>query len=306
MAEIFPFLNMRGPEFLKLYLGALVVATILAILIRRLASTPSDKLDQNPPLNPYDISFLIGGKRRTMEAAIAALVHEEILRIDSVKGTVCAVKQLGLSAHPALRGVHEAIAAAGAKGLSYVKAIRTSPAGVFSGIEEKLEYYGLIVPWGRAMMIRLATFTLIASVIAMGAAKISIGLERGRPIGFLGVLTFFAVCIALYMLFSPPRRSVRGNAYAKDLAERADILRAAAGSGGPGLGGGDVATVAGLYGVGVLGGMLLGDLRVVHQRYVHRTSDAHSTNGTSCGSSGCGGSSCGGGCGGGGCGGCGS
>ncbi len=301
MTEIFPFLDMRGPEFLKLYVGSLIAATLLAILIRWLASFPFDYSDNNPPLNPYDISFLMGGKRRTMEAAIAALVHEEVLRIDTTDGYVQVAKGITHGVHPALRKLHEAVAAAGSNGLSYVKAIGVSPSGLFPEIEEKLEHYGLIVPWGRGMLVRMGTFALIATVGAMGAAKISIGLERNRPVDILILLTCIAVGIALVMLFKRPHRTVRGDRYVKDFSGRAEILRAAAATGAPGLGGADVAMVAGLYGVGILGGVLLSDLRTVHQRFVQPVSDGSSSSdsSSSCSS----GSSCGGG--GGGCGGCG-
>jgi uncharacterized protein (TIGR04222 family) len=302
MTEFLPFLDMRGPEFLKLYIGSLIAATLVAMLIRWLASFPFDYPNNNPPLNPYDVSFLMGGKCRTMEAAIAALVQEKILRIDTTNGHIHLMTGLVHGAHPALRAVHDTVAAAGTKGLAYVKAIRTAPSGLFPDIEEKLEYYGLIVPWGRGMLVRIGTFTLMALVGAMGAAKISIGLERKRPVEILVILTCVAVGIALYMLFNAPHRSVRGNRYAKDFAERADILRAAASTGAPGLASGDVAMVAGLYGVGILGGVLLSDLRTVHQRFVQPVSDGTSSDSSSCGGSSCGG----GGCGGGGCGGCGS
>jgi len=308
MTEFLPFLDMRGPEFLKLYFALVLGTTVVAALIRWLASFPFDYPNNNPPLNAYDVAFLKGGKRRTMEAAIAALVHEEFVHIDTKDGKLRVAKGIGNNAHPALRAVFDAIAGTGTKGLAYIKAIRTSPEGTFPPIEEKLAHYELIVPWGRGILVRLGTFLMIALVGLVGAAKISIGLERERPVGILVVLTVITGLIAFFMLFKSLHRSVRGNRYAKDFGERAEILRAAAASGGPGLGAADVAMVAGLYGVGVLGGVALGDLRMIHQRYMHHTSDAHSsTAGSSCGGSGCGGSSCGGGgCGGGGCGGCGS
>jgi uncharacterized protein (TIGR04222 family) len=71
--------GISGPQFVALYVVALIVATIVTFVWRsrsRNAVVPPGQ----PPLTPEQIAFLAGGPNRMVDAALAALIEREAIR----------------------------------------------------------------------------------------------------------------------------------------------------------------------------------------------------------------------------------
>ena len=78
-----PF-DLRGTEFLKLYIVLFFVALAAAILLRRWARRDMPPSTTAPPeLDAYEVAYLAGGMRRAVNAAIASLINQGHLEVIS-------------------------------------------------------------------------------------------------------------------------------------------------------------------------------------------------------------------------------
>jgi uncharacterized protein (TIGR04222 family) len=161
----------------------------------------------------------------------------------------------------------------------------------------------LLVGFGQRMIARLVPFAVAMSVPAIGLIKLSIGLERGKPVVFLVILLVISTVISLFAFLRRPFRSRRGDRLLDRLRrEHADLQKKAWDPRFEGLDkpGPALAMGVALFGLSVLAGGPMADL----QRTLTPPSGGGCGTSGGCGSDGGGGDG-GGGCGGGGCGGCG-
>src|SRR5918911_2324135 len=77
-------LDMRGPEFLALYIGLVVVALVLAAFLRsRLRGRAAVIIrPEAMRLDPYETAYLSGGDRLAVNVALASLYHRQLLTVD--------------------------------------------------------------------------------------------------------------------------------------------------------------------------------------------------------------------------------
>jgi uncharacterized protein (TIGR04222 family) len=167
---------------------------------------------------------------------------------------------------------------------------------LLASIRRKLEQLGLYE--GNDVTTRLGRASALVMLIAVvfGAAKINVGMSRGKPVAFLVVLTVVAAVTAVAFLNAPQRRSRTGDDVLRMLRDRYAALEATARTRSESVTPNDLALSVGLFGVAVLYG-------TAHASLVRAMAPQSSGDGSGGGSDGGGG--CGGGCGGGGCGGCG-
>src|SRR5262249_28815318 len=79
-------LDWRGPEFLAFYVVLFLAAVAVAFFLRRFLRLPGDEPSQEAlELSPYEVAYLAGGEELAVNAAMARLVHEEVLAVDAVK-----------------------------------------------------------------------------------------------------------------------------------------------------------------------------------------------------------------------------
>ena len=134
-------------------------------------------------------------------------------------------------------------------------------------------------------------------LLFFSVGKIVVALSRGRTnLGFL--ILFTAIALLLLYRAALSGRTVRGDAFLKEMQNLFGSLKLRAGQLRPGGASSEVAMLAAVWGVGALSAETFGWSWT--DKFFQKAS---SSSGSSCGSS-CG-SGCGGGCGGGGCGGCG-
>src|SRR5947209_382710 len=76
--------DLPGPEFLGLYLGLLIAAVACAEVLRWWLRKPGADVNQeDPPLTPYEVAYLAGGRKGAAHAAVAGLVRKEALSVNA-------------------------------------------------------------------------------------------------------------------------------------------------------------------------------------------------------------------------------
>jgi uncharacterized protein (TIGR04222 family) len=287
-----PF-DFKGPEFLGFYLASFAIACAAAAVLRWHLRQPAGIVGgEPPPLDPYAVTYLSGGRDLAISAALTNLCQRGVINVSSLFGRLAAVNPLPSDAHAFERGIYDLVARCS----DTVKAVREKGENLTTVIAESLKEQGLVVSDAQARRTMVAPLLLAAVVPIMGLIKILVGLERDRPVGFLVAACIVSLIVIAAGFARRPLRTRRGDAVLAALRSRHEGLRETARTSFSNLSDAALPLAIGLFGMSVLAGTPLDDLRNNLQP---------TASGSSCGS-GCGGSSCGGGGdGGGGCGGCG-
>jgi uncharacterized protein (TIGR04222 family) len=285
-------LDLRGPEFLQLYLYLLAIAVAAALIIRSRCRVPSPTpWSDEIALDSYQVAYLSGGARLAVNAALASLVQQGILAADTVGRKLVILKRSGQCAHALEKRV---LGAVGAVGGDLGMLHRRDPE-LAEPFDTELVEADLLCSDGMASRARWGSILPMALMLILGCLKISVGMQRQRPVGFLAALCFATAVVTLVLLCKVPFRSRLGDTLLRRLKKENVALLETVRSlqGQRELSGQDVSLAVGLFGAAVMSAGPLSDLRIVL--------------GPPPGSGGCGGGGGGGGggCGGGGCGGCG-
>jgi hypothetical protein len=141
----------------------------------------------------------------------------------------------------------------------------------------------------------------------VGAAKVLVGVSRGRPVVFL-ILILLGLAMVMIRFWQRPYRTRSGDALLRQLENENTALRTIDLEIEPNVATQQLALAAGLFGIAAITHPGIDPLKSAIGAvpgYAGGThSSASSWTGGGCGGGGCGGGGCGGGCGG--CGGCGS
>ncbi len=289
-------LDFTGPEFLGFYTVLLAVASLVAAALRWYLRQPAGEPDRDSlSLSAYDVAYLSGGGALACNAALARLVHDGILEADSVRRRVRVLDELPAQALDIERAVHRS-AHRGKDGES-VEKLRVAAAGALEPMRSQLMSAGLIVAPDKGFIARLLPALLILCVLALGVAKIFVGISRDKPVAFLLVLCLITAGIAAGF-GKPVLRTRRGDRALAILKKSNSAMEYALRRHHDDISGNDIVLAVGLFGIGAVSGGPMTKLRLALAPAPSSGTDG----GSSCSS----GSSCGGGCGGGGCGGCGS
>lgn len=305
-------LDWTGPEFLKLYISVQIATLFLALIVRWWLRQPAGVVGTTTLENsPYECAYLAGGVNNATDAAIVRLIQRGALAMDA--GSLRLSRKgdgLEASAHPLEQSVYQAV---DAETGSLLARVRQSAAPSADKLRQRLDQLELLIPEARANLVRWLPTLLMAAVACFGFAKIVIGLNRHRPVGYLVVLVLITGVAAFVLLRLPCFRTRRGDQALEKLKRDNAALEFTAGRRSYALTDADLVMAVGLFGVGVLAGGPLGYLptpmlALPPPRTGTSTSSSSCSSWFSCSSSsscGGGGGGCGGGCGGGGCGGCG-
>jgi uncharacterized protein (TIGR04222 family) len=157
--------------------GTLLVA-VTGLIIRHRLREPSD-LGSVPPLSPYQLALLSGGRPRLLQLVAAQLVRKGLVRVNTVKRTLEAVEQTGsdvsvvesqvfevLQEGIQLDAIHRRMQSA-----SNVR-IPTS----FEAIEESLVNYGLITEFDLQPFRDLCAGAVFFSALGLFISSILISL----------------------------------------------------------------------------------------------------------------------------------
>lgn len=300
-------LDLPGPQFLLLYLGGMVFVYGWALARRAWAEgrPPGPASDEVVArLTPLEIGYLREGPAGAVGAAVARLVHRGRLVVNGRRIEWGAEGERELVSDGVYRGVVRERAEEALDELvlqtvrscsrDYAELVdRCTPTA--SRLAVALRAQGLLT---ESPKLDPLAMLLSFALVGLGAAKIAVGVSRGRPVVFLVILVVLTIPAA-WLRARADRRTGRGEHALRVLADRNEALRTTAGEAPQQLTEYDVALAAGVFGVAILGGTLASVAALTPAPMLAAVGSSAS----SCGSS-CGGSSCGGGCGGG-CGGCG-
>jgi uncharacterized protein (TIGR04222 family) len=294
--------DMKGPDFLAFFFLFTCAMFLIAVYIRHrgraleTATPAAETLD-----DVYAIATLNGGGTFAVNTAVVALVRRNLLEVDRSGGLRKVEAQSPPDdLHPFERAVYDGVQGT----VCHVKEVRAKMTSWMDGMIDHLRSVGLVLKEASIALIQRRVFRLLMLIPLVGAVKIIIGLDRGRPVGFLVVGVIVASILIAVFLKKRPFRTRSGDAFLSQLQrqfpmpvfnKRNDYI-------GPTAGVETCAMMAALYGTSVFLGTDMNHLNAaLNPSYTNNS-------GSGCSSAGCGGGGDGGGssgCGGGGCGGCG-
>jgi|CXWL01.1.fsa_nt_gi uncharacterized protein (TIGR04222 family) len=278
-------LDWNGGDFLLLYVALIPAVALLSAVLRRGARDVGAGDASN--LNPFELAYLAGGPARCVDASVAELLaskgadwdeHAKVLRI--YKDAVKRETPLDIVARCIdVDGKPDAV----------LKKARLA----LDPVRRRLEARKLLLDDAAVSRARWLSVLPLLALLALGGAKIYVGIARDRPVGFLVFLTFVMTIVTLIVLFKRPSRSSAGDATLKlNLQRHERAVRAPKDA--------EVGLAVALIGTAALSGTAYAQYHSVRQPPTS-SSSSDSSSSSSGGDSG-GGDSGGGG---GGCGGCG-
>jgi uncharacterized protein (TIGR04222 family) len=285
-------LDLPGPAFLAFYAFALIIAHFAGKALMKLCHS-SHAESGTPPddLFPSEIALLAGGRERAVETALVRLLRNDWVAARPGGGFDVTGKPPG-ALHDLQADVYREIS----RKNGTIEALRKVKSVFLDRAEAGLAKRGLLLARGsgEAICQRAAKCLPFAAVIVLGAARLAIGISRGRPGAFLALFLLVSLIILGIKFFNLPLRSAQGERTLQQLKRKNAALQTTVRRRIAEVGDGGLLLAVALFGPQVLASS---ELAWMHESFVMRRQDS-SDGGT-------GGGSCSGGCGGGGCGGCG-
>lgn len=268
--------------FLELYLLLMVLVGGLTWAWRRALRGPAE-LPATGPLDPPEIAYLSGGPERVFDATIAALLDSGHARWDEAEQRLHLVQRDGLA------GLAAQIAGRLAtQGDPRLLAAQVRP--LLEQPRRGLERRGLWIDAAREGRAALWLGLLPTALALFGVAKIAVGLSRGKPVGFITLLTLLTAGYAVVQFLLPLGRTRRGDAVLREIERRHERVRRAPTAGEFGL-------AVALAGTSVLLGSAFAGYHTLRQPSggdgAQSSDSGNADDGSGGGGSGCGG--CGGG-----------
>ncbi len=208
-------LNWTAGPFLTLYVCLTAAVIWLTYIVRSQIGA-----DEPPAstLTPGDLAYLAGGPNRVGDMLLAGLVTSGAAEV-SANGRTVDVKDG--AALPAYATQFGPVAISGQMNRQqFQKKIQPTA----DGIRANLERLRLVPDSSQAFDWRLKTAMLFAVPLLLGIAKVSVGIERHKPVGILVILLIATLITGIVML-AARLRTRAGNETLK--AYQADHARAA-------------------------------------------------------------------------------
>lgn len=196
-------LDWDGGSFLQLYLLLTVVAIIGAIWLRRMARDSGPARGARP--GPFDLAYLAGGAERCADAAIAQMLADGTLRWDEASKRLVSIGK-PVDQKPPLDAVGCCVVADGSP-----ETVLRRATLALAPLQGALQASGLLLDDASAWRVRWYSALPLLLLVGFGATKILIGVSRGKPIGFLVLLTILLALVAVGFLLTRPTRTRAGD-----------------------------------------------------------------------------------------------
>ena len=288
--------GLSGPQFLGVYAAGIGLTIVIPLIFRQVIRRVPD-CEIVRQLDPYEVGYLAGGRRRVAQMIVAEQVDSGALRVDSA-GKLSEADRLARTGPHAgsLDRITPAGMPDGLRTSAVCEKLRPDPA--IAEIGRGLRADKFIISEERMTALRLVTAALMAALLITGILRMIEGVSNHRPVSYLFLLILLSVFVDIFLLVNilvRPPSSMTGSAYLKRLRENRESSRSLVAPG---------AAVAALAGEAVLLGVALEGFGGVPDEATRAAFLAGMPSSSGGGGSGCGGGGCGGGgCGGGGCGG---
>ncbi len=282
--------------FLGIYAAAVIGALAMGKVIQRTLRQPDGPADPDVgTLDPVDTALLAGGPIRVFDTVLLQLIECGALS-HMADGKIELSGELPDCTDPLERQIYDAVSTSDDRARS-LDDIRKRIQFDLEPRKQSLCERGLYLSESRSFLAAIIP-ALSTGMVVIGLAipRIVSGAEAKKPVAFLMFMMAIAIVISVGMFGRRPRRTLRGDAYVKDVLARDGKMNVdgiAAGS--------SVVLRTALLGTAVLAATEYDSLA----KALHPKKDPTSSSGgcsSGCGG-GCGGDAGGGGCGGGGCGG---
>lgn len=296
-AAVNPF-DLRGPDFLLLF-GIVYLFSALAALVLRqtLRREWGERIDLGAAdvKDPYEVAYLAGGQARVAQAATATLVRTGILSVEKGLSSTRLIENLPLPehAHDIEKAIYASVQATNGKVEGH--RFKKFAGGTVSSLKRSLIKKGLVETASSFMMARLWPLAVMCPVVILGVIKLTVGISRDKPVGFLVLGLAVAVGTMAWFAISQPRCTIAGERLLREFRRQHDAgtetmeIRSSDGLNG------DLAYSVALLGVAAA----LSPTDPIARLFAASQSPvgSNSTSFGGCGA-GCGGGGCGGGCGG--------
>lgn len=278
-------LDWYGPDFLRLFFGLALAAWGIAAAVQHLMRFPIE----GPAAEEWQLSrdekaYLNGGASLAIASALAHLSATGKITIDGKTRRITADSKAGGQG-----ALEQAILRKAARpgGSDYATAAYAASSPL-DDIRDSLVRQGLWISPERSFAIRTTTLLIAMLPVLLGIAKISVGISRERPVGYLLISCLVAGALNFFFLL-PLKRSRYGDQVYEVLRKNLSDARYTARR--QPFAAEEIGLSVALFGTGYLAETPYADLRTL-------VTPPPSSGGSGCGSSGCGGGGCGSGCGG--------
>lgn len=298
-------LDYDGPSFLQFYIGAFVLGTVAAAVVRHYLRPPGPDSGALRHLEPAEVAFLNGGSGLVLHSALASLMSRNLVTMSSRKIVKTA------EAEPSdLSPVERAVLRSTGQVGVWAKDVGAQIDPEVQAVKVRLQTEGLVMEDEAASRNLLATWLVALVAPLTGIAKLAVGVNRDKPVGILIAMLVVSAVVLLVAFTRRGWRSRKGDQALDNL--KASLAGYSSVGQHANANPSDYAMAVAIFGIPALAGTAMyDDMRPIRQ---NAAGTGSSGCGTACGSScssssssdsGGGGGDGGGGCGGGGCGGCG-
>ncbi len=298
-AETWNPFDLRGPQFLLLYVVVFVLGLTAAILVRRSIYQGRPGAEQTK-LTPYEAACLAQSPVVAIGAAICRMVHDNNLQILEPSDSAKTLERRFAAAKPPQRNAdpleHAVYAAAEScrDGLTFSE-LHTACATATEQLEDSLRDKEL-KPSKDAHPLKLLPMVIMLAVLGFGLIKIGVGINRHKNVGFL-IMMCIGTLITAFVVAGRPKRTQAGKRAVARNQKQASKLKSKVKKSD--ITGEQLALAIGMYGLTMVTAPHLTGIQESWRAAFPPSSGGTGGCSTSgCGASGCGGGGCGGGCGG--------
>lgn len=195
-------LNLPGVPFLEFYILAAGFCLLLLLAGRHLLG-PLHPSATAAELDMLELAYLVGGHTRCVDTIMVGLFETGALNMDAPRTTVSTA---GYAGNPQLRENFPGPLPARATRDGFLR----RGAAKSRAIHARLANLGLIASAADRAYFTLCGGILLSMPLILGAAKIHVGLQRGRPVGDLCGLLFLTAALGAILLLKGPIRTPAG------------------------------------------------------------------------------------------------
>ncbi|MGO1048648.1 TIGR04222 domain-containing membrane protein [Crossiella sp. CA198] len=200
--------GLTGPEFIGLYVLALIITVAVAIRRRLAARKLPPGHPTAPALSADEAAYLAGGTRRLVETALARLVAGDALRVSRGNPPAATGKPAESTMDDrVLTAVRDRKTRVGVEDAT--QQLDRSPE--LRELRQRLLWAHLLVSPERSRACRMAAATVFLPIALIGALRLSDGASNGKPIAILILLLAVTTALALIITLVPgPRATTLG------------------------------------------------------------------------------------------------
>jgi uncharacterized protein (TIGR04222 family) len=234
--------GISGPDFLRIFLAALVLAVVITLVLRSRAwrwqaQRPVQRPVEGADLAPVELAYLTGEADHVVLVSCLRLAEAGAVempedpygpRPPQAVAEQARTAEVRVTGQPPTGRLHPVESAtlrhlqAGRTGSELQATLRESPE--MQGLHQDMLASGLLVDRTLARRLRMSGVAL-AAVVAVGVVRLVAGLANNRPVGFL-VLALIGGAVALLLSLRVPRLTKVGTRCTEDYRHRyLDVTR---------------------------------------------------------------------------------